>query len=255
MSSENQRNKARAAGYLAACDEAPLDGLVQATSRYLSPDVIWQGFTPLTDATGPEALVSHYLAPLRRAFPKLERITHILIGGRSDGRVKGGDDGRAWVGAMGYLYGEQIEPTWGIPARPGTRRLRWSEFMEFDPEGRIIRIQMLIDVLDWLEQMDLSPLPKPKGVPSARAHRPDRFGTTNSARPPGPRTRLHSSSNAAGCPDVSSPCITTSLSTNPVEIGQCVSSHRTDTFSIPAGQGITPCWPGISPTMRRASAR
>ena len=66
---------------------------------------------------------------------------------------------------MGYLDGEQAHPVWGIPVRPGTRRLRWSEFMEFDAEGRIIRIQMLIDVLDWLEQMNLSPLPKPKGVP------------------------------------------------------------------------------------------
>jgi predicted ester cyclase len=165
MSTDNQRNKARAAEYLATCDAAPLDGIAAAVAQLLSQEVIWQGFTPLTESKGPEALVAQYLTPLRRAFPKLERITHILIGGRSDGTVKGGDDGRAWVGAMGYLDGEQASAVWGIPARPGIRRLRWSEFMEFDADGRIIRIQMLIDVLDWLEQMGLSPLPKPKGVP------------------------------------------------------------------------------------------
>lgn len=165
MTSANQRNKARAAAYLAACDTAPCDGLVAAMSPCVSPDVVWQGFAPLTDTKGPEALAAQYLAPLRRAFPRLERLTHILIGGRSDGTVQGGDDGRDWVGATGYLVGDQTEAVWGIPARPGTRRLRWSEFLEFDAEGRIIRIQMLIDVIDWLEQTGLSPLPRPNGAP------------------------------------------------------------------------------------------
>lgn len=44
-------------------------------------------------------------------------------------------------------------------------RLRWGEFLEFDADGKIIRIQMLIDVIDWLEQLGLSPLPTPRGAP------------------------------------------------------------------------------------------
>jgi hypothetical protein len=165
MSSENQRNKARAVAYLAACDALPLDGLAAMISPFVSAEVFWQGFAPLKDANGPEALAAQYLAPLRRAFPRLERLTHILIGGCSDGTVQGGNDRRHWVGATGYLEGEQTEAVWGIPARPGIRRLRWSEFLEFDADGRIIRIQMLIDVIDWLEQIGLSPLPRPNGAP------------------------------------------------------------------------------------------
>ena len=83
MSSENQRNKARAAEYLAVCDTAPEAGLVQAIAPYISPECVWQGFRPLKDTEGPDALVAQYLAPLRSAFPKLERITHILSGHRS----------------------------------------------------------------------------------------------------------------------------------------------------------------------------
>ena len=165
MSAENQRNKVRATAYLAACDSSPLDALAETISPFLAPDVTWQGFAPLMNAKGPEAIVAGYLAPLRRAFPRLERLTHMLIGGRSNGTVQGGDDGRDWVGATGYLVGQQDAPVWGIPARPGTLRLRWSEFLEFDAEGRIIRIQMLIDVIDWLEQIGLSPLPKSTGTP------------------------------------------------------------------------------------------
>jgi hypothetical protein len=75
---------------------------------------------------------------------------------------------------------------------------------------------------------------------------PARLGTMNSALPPGASTRCASSSTAVGCSEVSSPCIITSRSTIPVASGHAVSSHRTETFSIPAGQGITPCGPGIS---------
>ena len=39
------------------------------------------------------------------------------------------------------------------------------EFLEFDDAGQITRIQVLIDVIDWLEQISLSPLPAPRGAP------------------------------------------------------------------------------------------
>ena len=165
MSAANQRNKVRAAAFLAACDAAPLEGLAGAITPFVADDLRWQGFAPLSATTGVGAMVAQYLHPRRSAFPRMERLTHILIGGQSDGHVAGGDDSRHWVGATGLLVGEQVQTVWGIPARPGLRRLRWSEFLEFDDAGRITRIQMLIDVIDWLEQMDLSPLPRPNGAP------------------------------------------------------------------------------------------
>lgn len=165
MSAESQRNKAKAAVFWASLDAAPLRDIPKVLEGFLSPDAQWQGFAPLRDVTGPAAIANEYLSPLRRAFPKLERLTHILIGGRSDGTVSGGNDGGSWVGATGLLTGTQMAPVWGIPARSHEVRLRWGEFLEFDADGRIIRIQMLIDVIDWLEQIGLSPLPKPNGAP------------------------------------------------------------------------------------------
>lgn len=165
MSAQNQRNKATAAAFWADLDAAPSGDLARVAARFMAPGARWQGFAPLRDVAGPQALAAEYLLPLRQAFPQMERLTHILIGGRSDGSVRGGDDGRHWVGATGLLIGEQAAPVWGIPARAGKLRLRWSEFLQFDAEGRIIRIQMLIDVIDWLEQIGLSPLPKPHGAP------------------------------------------------------------------------------------------
>lgn len=165
MSAANQRNKTTAAAFWAALDAASEGDLGRVASGFMAPDARWQGFAPLPDVTGPDALASEYLLPLRRAFPKLERLTHILIGGQSDGTVTGGNDGRTWVGATGLMIGTQVAPVWGIPARNREVRLRWGEFLEFDAGGRIVRIQMLIDLIDWLEQIGLSPLPKPNGAP------------------------------------------------------------------------------------------
>ena len=91
MNRNSQRNKARAAEFLAACYTAPLDDTAAAITPFVIPEVVWQGFAPLFETNSPEALVAQYLMPLRRAFPCLERLTDILVGGRSDGTVQGGN--------------------------------------------------------------------------------------------------------------------------------------------------------------------
>ena len=165
MSAKNQRNKATAAAFWAALDGATEGELGRVAAQFMAAEARWQGFAPLRDVAGPAAMAAEFLTPLRRAFPRLERLTHILIGGQSDGTVSGGNDGRSWVGATGLLVGTPVAPVWGIPARGREVRLRWGEFLEFDADGRITRIQMLIDLIDWLEQIGLSPLPKPSGAP------------------------------------------------------------------------------------------
>ncbi|MEM1361282.1 MAG: ester cyclase [Pseudomonadota bacterium] len=165
MSEDNQRNKAAAKSWWEASDTAALDALAATAAKHLSADVKWQGFAPLTETSGPGAFVEQYLRPLREAFPDLTRETHIAMGGRSHGKADGSPDGAAWVGGTGYLSGTQVHDLWGIPARNRPLRLRWGEFLEINDDGDIIRIQILIDVIDWLEQIGLSPLPPPRGAP------------------------------------------------------------------------------------------
>ncbi len=165
MSKTNQQNKAAAKAWWQATDTAPLDDLMGIASRALRDDVTWHGFTPVGDLTRVQAIVDGFLGPLRNAVPDLAREIHIAMGGVSDGKADGAPDGAHWVGGTGYLCGTQTADLWGIPARNMRLRLRWGEFLEFDAEGRIIRIQMLIDVIDWLEQLGLSPLPPPRGAP------------------------------------------------------------------------------------------
>ncbi|NRB36465.1 MAG: ester cyclase [Rhodobacteraceae bacterium] len=165
MSEANQRNKAAARAYWNWSDSCPVGEMADSVAEFLTEDVTWRGFAPLENTTGRRAVVEQYLAPLHAAFPDLTRQTHIAMGGVSNGRADGGPDGRHWVGGTGYLTGTQTGDLWGIPARNRLLRLRWGEFLEFDAEGRIITIEILIDVIDWLEQIDMSPLPASRGVP------------------------------------------------------------------------------------------
>lgn len=165
MSNINQQNKAAAKAWWHASDSVPLKKLPSAASQHLAEHVHWQGFEPLGNMTGVQSVVDLYLLPFREAFPDLTRQIHIAMGGASDGKADGGSDGAYWVGGTGYLCGTQNGDLWGIPAHNQKLRLRWGEFLEFDAEGQIIRIQILIDVIDWLEQLGLSPLPPPRGAP------------------------------------------------------------------------------------------
>jgi predicted ester cyclase len=177
MSDMNQRNKALAKAWWDASDAASPDDLFATASQMLSADVTWQGFSPVGKLKGVQAIAETYLQPLRRAFPDLTREIHIAMGGTSDGKADGSPDEAHWVGGTGYLCGTQIENLWGIPARNTHLRLRWGEFLEFDSDGLIVRIQILIDVIDWLEQLGLSPLPPSRGVPFVYPAPTGQFGT------------------------------------------------------------------------------
>ncbi len=161
---ENQRNKSAAMAYWQAVDASDPQTLAKATAAHLSAAHRWSGPAPFPTLEGPHALAEEFLAPLRRAIPDLRRETHMFFGGRSNGRVDGSGDGRMWVCGTGYLTGHARSPFIGIPAGPRTLRLRWAEFLRFE-DGEIVETQMLIDFIDWFEQLGLAVLPRSTGAP------------------------------------------------------------------------------------------
>lgn len=163
MSISVEKAKSAVRAFYTDLDASPTDRVHSVIEEHLAPDVVWQGFRPLRDTTGTQDLAQQVYVPLKNGIGDFQRLTHILMGGISDGSVEGGNDGKLWVGATGYFCGTQVGPIWGIPGQ-GQVRLRWSDFLEFDESGRIVRIQCIIDVVDWLEQLGKSPLPKSTGV-------------------------------------------------------------------------------------------
>ena len=161
MSELNQRNKETAIAFWGALDRALKRLRISIVPCGRSALGWLCAFCGYTNCGG---LCRDLCHPLYGAFDQVHRETHIVMGGVSDGRADGETDGRHWVGGTGYLHAKQIGDLGVIPARNMPLRLRWGEFLEFDEAGKITRIQTIIDVIDWLEQINLSPFQNPQGL-------------------------------------------------------------------------------------------
>jgi predicted ester cyclase len=161
MTTETSLTSAKdlARAYWSACDAA--DGA--ALEALCAPAMRWEGPWPVKAAGSASEVRDLWAAPLARALPGFARRYHILTAGRSDAREKGGGDGRLWVAGTGYLEGVAAAEVFGIPATPHPLRLRWGEFLCIE-DGRIAEAQMLVDFVDWFEQIG-RPVLQPNATP------------------------------------------------------------------------------------------
>ncbi len=155
-----QDAKAIARAYWAACDA----GDTTALASLLGSKLRWDGPWPVKEAGTAEEIIDRWAAPLRSAVTGLDRQFHVLMAGISNGRADGGGDGRLWAAGTGYLTGTHVSDVFGVPGKGRPVRLRWGEFLCID-EGRISEVQLIVDVVDWLEQVGCPVLPPSNGVP------------------------------------------------------------------------------------------
>lgn len=154
-----RKAKEIARAWWAACDAA--DGA--ALAALCAPDLQWDGPWPVKAAGSAAEVIDLWAAPLARALPGLTRRFHILTAGRSDALEEGGADGQLWVAGTGYLEGRAAAEVFGIPATDADLRLRWGEFLRIEA-GRIVEVQMLVDLVDWFEQIG-RPVLRPNATP------------------------------------------------------------------------------------------
>lgn len=159
----NQAHKQQVLAYWAAIDAAAPDDMVAAASAHLPEHFCWKGPAPLGQINGPKDLATQALAPLKQAIPDLKRQTHMFMGGQSSDHI--GDDAKDayWVAGTGYLTGTASESFLGIPATGHPLRIRWSEFIRFKDKV-MVESQVILDFVDWFDQIDLPVLPAPRGA-------------------------------------------------------------------------------------------
>ena len=143
--------------YWRACDTGA------DVSGFFANSFKWDGPRPAPQAKTVSELKEGWLDPFHAAIKGMERQTHILMAGVSDGKTDGGPDGRIWVGGTGYLTGLAQANLWSIPKTDDQLRLRWGEFLCIE-DNKITEVHLLIDVMDWLEQIGMPVLPKFKGA-------------------------------------------------------------------------------------------
>lgn len=126
-----------------ALDRSPESELAALLARYYHDEARWHGAHPINELTGPTALADGLWRPLRRAFPDLQRRTHLFFGGESFGGT--------WVTGTGYLEG-RFEHDWlGIPATRSRTALRFGEFNRVEG-GKIVESYVLFDILDLIRR-------------------------------------------------------------------------------------------------------
>ncbi|MEM9058103.1 MAG: nuclear transport factor 2 family protein, partial [Pseudomonadota bacterium] len=158
----NQANKRLVYDLWQALDAAPADEAPAILPRFAIDDATWHGPAPLGDMHGNNAYARRYWQPLRDALSGFERETHILMGGRSNGRIDGQGDGRHWVAGTGYFSGVFARELLGVAATNARVKLRWGEFCRVD-NGRIVESFFLLDVIDFLQQAGVELLPPARG--------------------------------------------------------------------------------------------
>lgn len=159
----NQSNKQKVLAYWSAIDAAAIEALQSTLAQHIPDSFTWKGPAPIGQLIGPEALASQVYAPLKTAIPDLNRETHIFMGGQSSDHV--GDDAKDayWVAGTGYFTGTAVGSFLGIPATNEPIRIRWCEFIRFSGDT-MVESQVIIDFIDWFDQIGLHVLPKARGA-------------------------------------------------------------------------------------------
>jgi predicted ester cyclase len=160
---ENQKNKQLVSEFWRALDGANSSDLSALASTFMSADTLWHGPDPINSLHGPDEFVSGYWQPLLDSFSNFSRETHILMGGKSSGRIDGTGDGQHWVAGTGYFNATFAKDYLGIPASEEKVSIRWGEFCRLD-EGRIVESYVLLDYIDLMQQAGFEVLPPSRGI-------------------------------------------------------------------------------------------
>lgn len=147
---DHVRHKAELVGLLSAALADPT-----ALGR-AAPDLEWHGCHPFGILVGASAVEEGFFAPLRRAFPDLQRRDDIVIAGP----FETGD----WVAATGHLAGTWTGEWLGFGPTRRLTLLRYGEFWRFDG-GRPVEARVVVDLMEVLRQCGRDPLPPWPGAP------------------------------------------------------------------------------------------
>ena len=116
------------------------DAVVQRElAKLCTPDALLHCCHPFGDQQGPEAFFANVLAPLRAAFPDIERRDWLVMAGTDE-------QGANWIGCGGHYLGTFAGPWLDIPPTGHLTHMRFHEYYRIDANGKIAEMQMIWDI-------------------------------------------------------------------------------------------------------------
>lgn len=120
-----------------------------------APDCQWRVAHPINELSGNDQAIDALWAPLKHAFPDLERRDTIVVSGDYLGKTM--------VAMLGHYCGTFRQDWLTIPANGQPIYLRYGEVYQVE-DGKIVQANLLWDVLDVIRQAGFWPLAPSLGV-------------------------------------------------------------------------------------------
>ena len=145
--------------YYAAMETCSPGNVAEVLSGHTSENYYWRGMHPFYEQIGAVAVAEVFWAPFLAALQRVQRRQDIFFAGLND------CDGfkSEWVCSMGHFMGLFDFPWLGIPPTRKMGFLRYAEFHRVD-EGKIVETAQFVDILGWMQQAGVDPLPPQTGA-------------------------------------------------------------------------------------------
>ncbi len=134
---------------------------------YLDSEYTLYGCYPFNQINDAETAVEKVWVPLFHSFKHIQRRQDIFISGHSE------HSSDNWVMSMGHFMGLFDQDWLGLRATQKTTMLRYAEF-HCVKSGKITKSAFFVDLIGFMQQIGLNPLPLQKGAdficPGPRTH-------------------------------------------------------------------------------------
>jgi len=149
-----QQEKQLVLQYYEALDRAELSAIPTVISEFCAPNLVWRGFHPYGELSGPEAVAKRFWMPLRSSLSRVQRRLDIFMAGQNSRT----ENDEVWVVSMGHLLGLFDRPWLGIRPTGKIALLRYSAFHKV-VEDQIVETAMYFDIPHVMAQAGQSPWP------------------------------------------------------------------------------------------------
>ena len=148
-------------------EAANADSVRKVISQFTNTDFQWYGVYPFNEQNGGDAVAEVFWIPFLSTWSNVQRRQDVFLAGTSE------IDNTDWVLSMGHFMG-LLDGNWlGFPA---SRKLAFLRYADFNciKDGKIIRSSFFCDLIGFMYQLGINPLPPQTGAsfiyPGPRTH-------------------------------------------------------------------------------------
>ena len=148
-------------------EAANADSVGKVISQFTNTDFQWYGVYPFNEQNGGDAVAEVFWIPFLSTWSNVQRRQDVFLAGTSE------IDNTDWVISMGHFMG-LLDGNWlGLPASRKIAFLRYADF-NCIKDGKIIRSSFFCDLIGFMHQLGINPLPPQTGAsfiyPGPRTH-------------------------------------------------------------------------------------